>query len=53
MKHAQESEAPTSACVGHTLACSGSVATRRATIVGGQVGEGRREAHHWLGTNLA
>jgi hypothetical protein len=41
----QESEVPTSACVGHALACGGSVATRRAVTGGEEAGEGRREEH--------
>jgi hypothetical protein len=48
MEHAQESEAPTSTRVGHTLVLGGSVVIRRAVTGGGRAGEGGREACRWL-----
>jgi hypothetical protein len=45
--HAQESEAPTSTRVGHTLACGGSVATRRVVKSCREVGEAGGEVHRW------
>jgi hypothetical protein len=49
VEHTQESETPTSACVGHALARGSSVATRRATTSGGEAREGGGEARHWPG----
>ena len=49
VKHAHESEAPTSVRVGHVLARGGSFAMRRAATGGREVGEGGGEAHCWLG----
>jgi hypothetical protein len=48
VEHAQESEAPTSTRVGHTLVRGGSVVTRRAATGGGEAGEGGRKACRWL-----
>jgi hypothetical protein len=45
MVHAQESEAPASAHVGHALAHGGSVATRRVATSGGEAKEGGGEEH--------
>jgi hypothetical protein len=47
VEHAQESEAPTSTCVGHALVRGGSVATRRAATSGGKAEKGGREACCW------
>jgi hypothetical protein len=49
VEHTQESKALTSTRVGPTLARVGSVATRRATTDGGEVGEGGEEARRWPG----
>ena len=47
MEHAQESEVPMLARVGHALTRTDSVATRRAVIGNGEAGEGRGEVRHW------
>jgi hypothetical protein len=49
VEHAQESKAPTSTRVGSTLARGGSVATRRVTTSGGEVGECGGETRRWPG----
>jgi hypothetical protein len=49
VEHAQESETPMSARVGHALAHGDNVATRRTVTGGEEVGEGKGEARRWLG----